>query len=257
MSNKTRTISSIAFFCLLFSVLVLKSAACESMKLFNQANNCYKEGKYQDAINLYSKIVDSGVESGNIYFNLGNCYFKNGMLGYSILSYERAKRFMPLSSDLKANYVHALGFVKDAKSYSRYPVNTLWAIYSFGSNIITTYQVGIFLEVVFILILVFCILSLYFRTIARRVRIAIFLMGIVFVAGAAYMAISLSFLHKEAVVVVEKADAKFEPFDRATTHFTICEGTKVLILERNEDWIKIERIDGKVGWLEENTAIRV
>jgi SH3-like domain-containing protein len=54
---------------------------------------------------------------------------------------------------------------------------------------------------------------------------------------------------KEAIIIAEKADAKFEPFDLATTHFTLYEGMEVAVVSPKDSWCKIERSDKKTGWV--------
>ena len=76
--------------------------------IFYQANIYYQEGKFDAAIKSYEKLIDLGLESGNIYYNLGNSYFKKGELGLAVLNYERAKVLMPNDSDLRSNYDFAL-----------------------------------------------------------------------------------------------------------------------------------------------------
>ncbi|MFQ5901498.1 MAG: SH3 domain-containing protein [Thermodesulfobacteriota bacterium] len=50
--------------------------------------------------------------------------------------------------------------------------------------------------------------------------------------------------------MAEKVNARFEPFDRAETHFTLYEGMKVYIISLKDNWYKIRRSDKKVGWVE-------
>ncbi|MBN3037782.1 MAG: SH3 domain-containing protein, partial [Candidatus Omnitrophica bacterium] len=54
-----------------------------------------------------------------------------------------------------------------------------------------------------------------------------------------------------AVVVIEYSDCKFEPFDDATTHFTLYEGESVITGTQKGEWIKIKRLDGKQGWIKQ------
>ncbi len=71
--------------------------------LANEADTAYKDGKYDQSVNLYSNIISSGFSSGQLYYNLGNSYFKSGRLGPSILMYERAVQLMPHSDDVRHN----------------------------------------------------------------------------------------------------------------------------------------------------------
>ena len=55
--------------------------------------------------------------------------------------------------------------------------------------------------------------------------------------------------NREAVLISESSDAKFEPVENATIHYTIYEGAKVYIVQEKMDWLKIRRQDGKIGWI--------
>ncbi|MEO6026684.1 MAG: BatD family protein, partial [Candidatus Binatia bacterium] len=75
--------------------------------LFFQANTLYGDEHYPEAIAAYEKVLAAGIESGNLHFNLGNAYFKNGDVGHAILEYERARRTIPRDPDLHANLGYA------------------------------------------------------------------------------------------------------------------------------------------------------
>ena len=70
---------------------------------FDEGNRRYREGDYAGAVELYGRILESGVESGELHYNLGNAWFRLGELGPAILHYERARRIMPRDDDLGTN----------------------------------------------------------------------------------------------------------------------------------------------------------
>ncbi|HPM43008.1 MAG TPA: hypothetical protein PLV52_04190, partial [Candidatus Omnitrophota bacterium] len=80
--------------------------------LFNVAYDHYLAGDYEKAISEFISIIDSGLTSGNILYNIGNSYLKANKLGYAILSYERARLFIPRDSDLLSNYRYARTLIK-------------------------------------------------------------------------------------------------------------------------------------------------
>ena len=75
----------------------------DALSKFASAGIAYKEGRYDEAISRYNEISGAGRESGPIYYNLGNSYFKKGDIGNTALSYARAKKFIPRDSDLLFN----------------------------------------------------------------------------------------------------------------------------------------------------------
>ena len=74
---------------------------------FKAAGDFYRQGDYKNAIHS---------ESGAVYYNLANSYFKDGQLGKAILNYERAKRLIPRDGDLGANYKFVLSQVRNYSS---------------------------------------------------------------------------------------------------------------------------------------------
>lgn len=74
-----------------------------------RANQAYKEGRFQEAVDGYDQMIRSGHQSGHLYYNLGNAYFRLNQLGQAILNYERARLIMPRDADLNFN----LGYARD------------------------------------------------------------------------------------------------------------------------------------------------
>ena len=80
---------------------------------FDEGNQRYQEGDFDGALERYAQILDDGLESGELYYNIGNTYFKLGELGPAILYYERARRLMPGDGDLLANLELARSLTAD------------------------------------------------------------------------------------------------------------------------------------------------
>ena len=81
---------------------------------FFKANQAYKVGDFQEAIEEYLRLIRSGYGGGQIYYNLGNAYFRAGQLGRAILEYERAQLLIPRDPDLNFNLSHARDQIRDA-----------------------------------------------------------------------------------------------------------------------------------------------
>jgi tetratricopeptide (TPR) repeat protein len=214
--------------------------------IFFKANSYYEEGKYDEAIDEYSKLLARGVEGGNLYYNLGNSYFKKGELGKAILNYERAKRLIPRDSDLKSNYKFArLRIEYDVSGPSAPWYERAFSIF----NMLTINEMTVLLSAVFVLAVLFLIARL-FIAVAGRYSISFAAVLIIVVALIAFLLCSrVSLLDKEAIVISGSSEALFEPLDNATAHFTLYEGMKVHMLQSKKDWNKVKRADGKVGWV--------
>ena len=57
---------------------------------FTEANNLYNDSKYEKSIELYYQILDSGFHSAELYYNLGNSFYKLNDIANSILFYEKS-----------------------------------------------------------------------------------------------------------------------------------------------------------------------
>ena len=79
------------------------AGASEQSEIISSANNDFKEGKYAKAAEAYEKVIASGVGSVEVYYNLGNSYFKLNKLPEAILNYEKAKKINPGDEDIVFN----------------------------------------------------------------------------------------------------------------------------------------------------------
>jgi len=234
-------------FCLAGTSVLAAGTAGDAKELFYKANTAYGSGDYASAIAEYEKALDSGYESSNLYYNLANSYFRKGELGRAILNYERAKRLIPRGSDLKSSSDYALGFVKrTARNVTK--IMPLRVMHTLAGSF-TVNEVTIFLSVLFCLLMAMVLAHLYFNW--ARHYLALLIIAAAFFAGGAFiLAVDIKAIGRVAVIVVEKTGSKFEPFERATTHFTLYEGTKVTVLATRGDWYKVRRSDGRIGWVE-------
>ena len=219
----------------------------DSAAIFGNANELYKKGNYDLAIVDYEKILNKGYESGDIYYNIGNCYFKKNKLGKAIVNYKRALRLEPRDGDIRSNYKFAFSTVK-RNVFAPQKIFFLRFLGMAGKNL-TVNEAAIIFSAAFCLLLVNILLYISYIPTRRFFVISTLAILIVMVASGYFVYKKAMLIEKEAIVLTEDAYARFEPFDRATTHFTLYEGEEVLLLERMDSWCKIKRVDGKIGWV--------
>ena len=106
---------------LLAGISVISNAGSESgwEETFFKANQAYREGHFQEAIDGYLHLIRSGKEGGPAYYNLGNAYLKTDQLGRAIWAYERAFLLTPRDPDLRFNLSHARDQTRDAVGDTR------------------------------------------------------------------------------------------------------------------------------------------
>lgn len=214
---------------------------------FRQGNAFYEAGDYPKAVQEYSKIVAAGMVSGPLYYNLGNACLKTGDLGHAMLYYRRAKRLMPRDADLSANYNYARAMIKGNLPEER----GLWAwtpLRSYNSRF-TVNELTLLSSVFYIAAVALLIAFLYFPALSRYLLPAVSVLFILALLNSTVTAYSARAIGKLAVVTAGEAESKFGPFDSATKFFTLYEGMGVRVLRCDNDWCKVRRSDGKVGWV--------
>jgi len=242
---------------LIFFVVSNSSSAKElsTHDIFDEGNNLYKEGNYSEAIDMYNKILSQGFQNGEIFYNLANAYFRNGSIGYSILYYEKARRFLPRDSELKENLYFAKTFAQD-KIQEKKP-SFLYFILLSLLNKFTLKEiislVSIFLSIT--LLICICFLRKKQLTLWRNLSIS-FVLILVFLLFLMSLKVKNS-TKKTAVMLSQVADIKSAPSKDATVEFSLHEGTEFLIIESVKDWAKIRLLDAKTGWTEERNFGRI
>ncbi|HOE94846.1 MAG TPA: SH3 domain-containing protein, partial [Candidatus Cryptobacteroides sp.] len=152
--------------------------------------------------------------------------------------------------DLESNYEYARSLIKGGtfSSQESFPVR-LW------NNLfekLTIDGLTLALSIFFISILISILASLFFTPLKKQALIFAIFLGLCFVIGFIGLEGKKFLLNKEAIIVTEQAEAKFEPIDKATTHFTLDEGMKVRVVEFRDNWYKVRRPDNKSGWIEKS-----
>jgi len=246
---------------LLFILPSLNLAAQNQAELdsFKLGNLYYTQEKYEDAIRLWEWILNQGYESSEVYYNLGNAYFKSHQITYSILNYERAKLLDPGNEDIEYNLELARSFVVDKidqtpglfiSEWHKTMVNMLssdaWAVIGLSS---------------FLLLLLFFSFFLYTRNYGFKKLSFWFSLLWLYVAISATV---FSYYHHKLVVQPGTAliyspsvTVESSPDESGTDLFLIHEGTKVLIKEHLGDWTRVRLSDGKEGWVRTNQLIKI
>ena len=226
----------------------------DSEDSFRQGNSLYAKGQYDIAIKEYEKLIKDGLESGNLYFNIGNSYFKKGDLGRAVLNYERARRFIPTDSDLKSNYQYALSKVSTSavRVEKKWFPEVLDKIFGeFTIDNLTMLLFFIYLSAVFLIII-----SMYIPMVRRSLAVIVLGMAVIALMGGIELKNKISGIGTQSIVIDETVSVRFEPFDRATTFFQLNGGDKVEKLDSKDGWLKIKRADGRIGWVK-STSVEV
>lgn len=226
-------------------------SAQSANELYKTASAQYKAGQFEQAQVSYEKIISQGYRTAEVYYNLGNCYFKLNNSGKTILNFERAHRLAPEDEDIAHNLKIAQLKVVD----KLIPVPQM-AIVSSWNNFTTSQSSkgwGIFaLGFVWITLIVFAV---YLFVTRKGLVLFLGILLLLLSVASLSLAIKQSTAEEnsdEAVLTITNANVKSAPDVNGTDLFTIHEGIKFQILDHVGNWNKIRLVDGKVGWIEKN-----
>lgn len=219
---------------------------------FENGNRLYQQGDYRAALDDYLRIIDSGLESAALHYNIGNAYFKLGQLGEAILHYERARRLAPGDADVRANLELARSLTVDDVT----PLPRFWAVRAVDwwvallprGWLVLVVGAGYVAAMAGLVVMILRRGTVVERW-ARRVAIGSATVTLIFSINLAVRELGIG-RSEEAIIMAEETPVQSAPSDdRALQVFTIHEGTKVRIDQRSEEWVEIVLEDGKVGWV--------
>lgn len=239
-------------------VFVLAVAVCakaegnvESNVLWKRAGRLYTAGDYNGAVATYDSIVNEGLESAELYYNLGCAYFKAGKSGKAILNYHRAQRLAPADEDVAYNLAYAESFVKD--KIDAVPEFATTRLFGSAKNLMSVDGWGV-LSLVMLGVVLVCTL-LYLLSQRRSLRKAGFIVGIIAVVlmvcsvGLGASARKRLLSEDEAIILSTAAVVKASPERTGKDLFILHEGTKVEVLDTFGEWSEIRIADGNEGWI--------
>lgn len=227
--------------------------------LLDKANKHYIAGEYNDAITAYNEILNSNKASAEVYYNLGNAYYKTNQFTKAILNYERAKLLAPNDQDIQFNLDLANQHVVDNID----PLPQVFFI-RWWNNITNKFSVDQWARISVICFILFLILAgFFFFTRNGTFKRISFWAGILIVVISIF-SFNFAARHKKritqhnfAIIVQPSVTVKSSPSDSGTDLFLIHEGLKVQIKDSLSGWMEIQLSDGNQGWLPDNSIERI
>ena len=213
------------------------------------ADSLYAANAYAEAAIAYETLLTLS-PSAELYYNLGNAYFKQGELALAILSYERCLRLEPNMKDAKYNLAFAQSRITDNITDTQTFFISSWLRTVRNQLRESTWRwISIILFWSVLICLIFFTLSKeqWIRKTAFYTGVIALLISVVSITNS----ISLyrrDTIRAEAIVIQGIVNAKASPDRSGTELFTIHEGTKVIIHETLSDWCKIQ-VGNNVGWI--------
>jgi tetratricopeptide (TPR) repeat protein len=217
-----------------------------------EADSAYVRGQYQEAIKGYEALLKQGA-SADLYYNLGNAYYRTENITRAVLNYERALLLSPSDRDIYFNLQLARSKTIDKITPEQEMFFVTW--YRSLVNLASvdgwarTALLALALAIVLVLIYLFSE-RIWLRKVGffgAMALIVLFVISNVF----AHQQKELLMNRSGAIVISSAVTVKSTPAKQGTDLFILHEGTKVTITDSSmKDWKEIRLADGKEGWIE-------
>ena len=227
------------------------AARGEQNQAFAKANADYAADRFQEAVEGYQSLVQSGERSANLFYNLGNARFRLGNFGDAILNYERALALDPHHPESEANLrvardeARALELRKSA--VERY----------LGSGTSSQYSI---LAAIFFWLALFAAARLFFLRRRSIGLVALVIVSISLCAGAIFALYALETGSKGkalAIVTGKDVEAKLATADNANSVLALPPGSEIKVLSQRGDWLYAVLPNDLRGWIPAKSAERV
>ncbi|MBD3636931.1 MAG: tetratricopeptide repeat protein [Crocinitomicaceae bacterium] len=235
---------------LTYGFLIVAVFGIAQQDKFQEGNKLYESGNYEQAIEKYSSIVSQGYHSAELYYNLGNAYYRNGELGKSIWAFESALKIEPDHEDALFNLNFANAQTVDQIDTQRHGFEHWLQGLVFSSNI----NFWVWLSLICSVLLSF-FASVFIINKNRKTRNFSLISGGLLAFGL-IISILTGYLHKDyvtkrskAVVITEQVNVMTSPTSDANISYKLSEGVKVRLISDDKDWVEID-LNGNKGWLQ-------
>lgn len=222
-------------------------------ELFSLSNLAYMDGRYEEAIKGYEKMIKKGLINPHVYYNLGNAYVKAGKGGLALLNYEKSLELAPRNEDAKYN----LSLVREQLALSGPSIDAsppwegLKGLINFAQSAKLTF---------FFYTALFLTFSAMLLAKDENLRLKLKKAGTALVAATLVSAAIASYeLYRqeslEKGIIIAATTGLYEvPLEQGNPEIEINEGVKVTLLASDNEWLKVSTPDGFVGWVKIDTV---
>ncbi len=227
---------------------------------FDSANEAYGKGDFGKAIKLYESIASKdNLESAELYYNLGNAYYKLNNISLAILNYERAKKLNPNDDDVNYNLKLANQKIEDKIEVAPQLFLNEWK----NGIVDLMNEKAWSLLCVFMVVLVFLFFCLYLSSNNNNIKKLGFFGGLLFFTLAIFVYFmaenkyNLTKFKHDAIITSAAVTVTGSPNENGTKLFVLHEGTKLSIIQEEEEWFEVKIANGNVGWVKSNTITAI
>ncbi len=218
---------------------------------FDKANQEYAQGHFKEAVAGYEALVRTGQWNANLFYDLGNAYFRTGDFGHAILNYERALALDRHHPEAMAN----LQIARDESRALELQPSRLERYLQFAS----ANQYSITAAVAFWLG-IFGLVALIFARRRSAALTALSIACLLICAGAVWAVYTLEHGSNGpalAIVTGNDVQARLATADTANSVLALPPGSEIQILSTRGDWMYAALPNDLRGWIQAKNAEQV
>ena len=223
----------------------------EENPAFVKANEAYSAGRFQEAVEGYQSLINSGPWSANLFYDLGNAWFRLGNFGEAILNYERALALDPHHPESDANLRiardEARALELRTQGFARYIEDGTSTQYSIAASV--AFWIALFAAA-----------RLFFLRRRSAGLVALIIFSTLIFSGSIYALYALETGNKGkdlAIVTGKNIEARLATADNAGSILALPPGSEIKVLSERGDWIYAALPNDLRGWIPAKSAERV
>lgn len=231
--------------------------AAADEEIWNKANTAYDRGDYVAAAENYTSYIERGHSLPEVYYNLGNAYFKQGKLGLAVASYHHSLKLNPAFKPARENLAYVRTYAVDkVEEKPRGFLVDIW----YGLASILSPQANFILTIFFYWLLCAAISLLLFRYGKRELVIyLVIIAAFMFIFGAAVTRFAI---YEErgahwGVVIAPAVDLRDGPGEEFGKIFTGHEGLEFKIVSKRQNYCLVELSSGLKGWIPQESLTEI
>ena len=212
--------------------------------------DAYKQGQYDLSIQEFESILENNWTSPQLYYNLGNAFYRSGNTAGAVWAYESCLKLSPTHTNASYNLKLANLKVKDRVDLPKPPLYLKWYL-----GIKEQFTPSEWINISLFILLLFSLAAILCRFLSnsvlnnlRGIVLSVLFVVMFFTVHSIWTKNSV----KEGIIYDMKVEVRSEPNSFSTRLFEVHAGLKVSVGQISNEWIAIELLDGKTGWVEEN-----
>lgn len=235
--------------------IVLLFSSCftyASDSIFSIANKEYEKENYKLAINKYQEIVSDSLESAELYFNIGNCFYKLEDYANAIFFYEKSLLIKNDFVEAKENIELVKTKLIDKSEMIPKLFYLNWLLKLKNLQDLSSWKMLSFIFIISSLL--FYLLSLIFKIKLQKIA-NIFLFLSLCTLLITYYTVNDLNKKKQAIIFSNSSEVMSAPSENSKNLFTIHLGTKVLLIDKIGNWHNIKLENGSKGWIKNEKSV--